>query len=101
LGGKRVLVDFKTNKSSIYFTNKLQVMAYKQAYEETSGEKIDECYILRLGTTHKIGYEYKLIDEVDIKDFMNVYQTYLRINGGKIEEPPMIDVYPDTLKLDL
>lgn len=101
IGDKRILIDFKTNKGGIYFTNKLQVMAYKQAYEETTEDKIDECWILRLGTTHKVGYEYKKIEEVSIKDFQNVYNTYLTINGGKIEEPPIIDVYPDTLKLCL
>ena len=101
IGGKRVLVDFKTNKGGIYFTNKLQIMAYKQAYEETTGDKIDECWILRLGTTHKVGYEYKRIDDVSIQDFMNVYQVYLRMNGGKVEEPPMVDEYPEILKLDI
>lgn len=101
LNDKRILIDLKTNKSGIYFTNKLQVMAYKQAYEETTDEKVDECWVLRLGTTHKVGYEFKLIDEVGIDDFMNIYATYLRINGGKIEEPPMVDVYPDTLKLNI
>lgn len=101
IGGKRVLVDFKTNKGGIYFTNKLQIMAYKQAYEETTGDKIDECWILRLGTTHKVGYEYKRIDDVSIQDFMNVYQVYLRMNGGKVEEPPLIDEYPDVLKLNI
>lgn len=99
--GKRVIVDFKTNKGGIYFTNKLQIMAYKQAYEETTGDKIDECWILRLGTTHKVGYEYKRIDDVSIQDFMNVYQVYLRMNGGKVEEPPLIDEYPDVLKLNI
>jgi len=101
IGDKRILIDFKTNKGAIYFTNKLQVMAYKQAYEESTDEKIDECWILRLGSQHKCGYEYKQIDDVSVKDFVNVYQTYLTINGGKIEEPPIIDVYPETLKLNL
>lgn len=101
IDGKRCLIDFKTNKGAIYYSNKLQVMAYKQAYEETTGEKIDECWILRLGTTHKAGYEYKKVDDVTIDNFMNVHNIYLNMNGGKIEEPPMIDVYPDSLKLDL
>jgi len=101
IAGKRILIDFKTNKGAIYFNNKLQVMAYKQAYEETTEEKIDECWILRLGTTHKCGYEYKRVDEeVGVADFMNVYQTYLRINGGDVEKPPIVDVYPDTLRLE-
>lgn len=101
IGDKRVLVDFKTNKGAIYFTNKLQVMAYQQAYQETAEEKIDECWILRLGTTHKSGYEFKKVDDVSLDHFMNVYNIYLSMNGGKIEEPPIINVYPDTFKLDI
>jgi len=97
----RVLIDFKTNKGGIYFTNKLQILAYKQAFEETTGESIDECWALRLGSQHKCGYEFKRVDrEVGIEDFMNVYNVYLRINGGQVEEPPIINVYPDVLKLE-
>ena len=97
----RLLIDFKTNKGSIYFENKLQVRAYDQAYTETSGETVDECWILRLGSQHKTGYEFKQVDEVKIQDFKNVYNTYLTINGGKIEEPPIVDVYPETLQFEL
>lgn len=99
INGKRVLVDFKTNKSGVYFSNKLQVMAYKQAYEETTGEKIDECYVLRLGSQHKAGYEFKLIDDTTVDDFVSVYKTYLTMNGGEVEKPPVIDTYPDILQL--
>lgn len=99
INGKKVLIDFKTNKSSTYFTNKLQVMAYKSAYEEMTGDKIDECWILRLGSQHKAGYEFKLIDDVTEDDFMQVYKTYLTLNGGKVPEPPVIEEYPETLKL--
>lgn len=101
IGDKRILIDFKTNKGAIYFSNKLQAMAYKQAYEETAEEKIDECWILRLGTTHKAGYEFKQVDDITIDHFMNVYNIYLSMNGGKVEEPPLINVYPDLFKLDI
>jgi hypothetical protein len=101
LNGKRVLIDFKTNKGGIYFSNKLQVMAYKEAFEETTDEHIDECWVLRLGTTHKCGYEFKQVDDVSVDDFMNVFGTYLRMNGGEIEKPPMIDIYPLSLKLNI
>lgn len=101
INGKRCLVDFKTNKSAIYFSNKLQVMAYKKAYEESTGDKIDECYVLRLGSQHKVGYEFLKVEDVTVNDFMKVYGIYLTMNGGKIEDPPVIDVYPETLKLNL
>jgi hypothetical protein len=101
IGDKRVLIDFKTNKNGIYFNNKLQVMAYKQAYEETTGEHIDECYVLRLGSQHKAGYEFKEIDDASIDDFMQVYNTYITMNGGKIPEPPMVEDYPKTLQLPI
>lgn len=100
IGGTKVIIDFKTNKSGIYYSNKIQLMAYKLAYEEMTGEKIDECWILRLGTRHKVGYEFALIDDVTEADFLQVYKTYFTMNGGKIPDPPVIDEYPDTLKLD-
>lgn len=100
INGKRCIVDFKTNKGSIYFSNKLQIMAYKHAYEQMTGEKIDECYVLRLGSQHKVGYEFKLIDELNIEDFKNVYRIFLKMMGGKIT-PPLIDTYPDKLRLEV
>jgi len=100
INGKRCLVDFKTNKGGIYFSNKLQVMAYKKAYEETTGEKIDEVYVLRLGSQHKCGYEWKLIEDVTEADFVKVYDTYITMNGGKLPEPPQIEIYPETMKLN-
>lgn len=100
LDGKKTLIDFKTNKSAIYFSNKLQVMAYKYAYEQTTGEKIEQCYVLRIGSQHKAGYEFKLIDDVTVDSFKAVYKVYLDMNGGKLPTPPVIDTYPDTLKLE-
>jgi hypothetical protein len=100
IGDKLTLVDFKTNKSGIYYSNKLQVMAYKYAYEQMTGEKIEECWVLRLGTKHKVGYEFAKIEDVSIDNWFHIYETYLNMNGGKIPEPPMVDVYPDSLKLE-
>jgi len=101
IGGKRVLVDFKTNKGAIYKSNFWQLLAYKQAYEESTDERIDECWILRLGTSHKCGYEFKKCEEESFDDFLNIYKIYLSLNGGSVEKPPVIDVYPETLKLNL
>lgn len=99
IGEKNVIIDFKTS-SGIYYNHELQLAAYKELYEEMTGEKIDEVYVLRTGTKHKAGYEYKLIERPFI-EFQNVYNTYLSLHDGKIPEPPLMSVYPDTLKLDL
>lgn len=97
--GEIWLIDFKTS-AGIYWSYECQVVAYKQAVEETFGIKVDHCAILRTGTRHKSGYEFKEIDR-PIEDFMNVYRTYLSINGGEIPEPPKMSVYPMTIKLQL
>lgn len=99
INGKKVLIDFKTNKGSIYYSNRVQIRAYQALYEEMTGEKIDECWILRLGTTHKAGYEYKLVDDITVDNFVQIYNVYLSLHGGKVPEPPIVDEYPDTLKL--
>ncbi len=94
------LIDFKTG-AGIYFTYKLQVMAYKHALERMTGVKVDHVGILRLGTRHKLGFEFVEVieDEVNIEDFMSVYKLYLKVNGGKIPPPPKITKYPDTLRI--
>lgn len=118
------LIDFKTS-NAIHLTHKLQVLAYKQAYEESTGTKIDRVGVLRLGTLHKgngksddlpmvgKGWELQVADEIVSKDedgkkikmpltieaFMNIYKTYLVLHGGKVGEPKEIAVYPETLKL--
>ena len=48
IGGKRCLIDFKTSKG-IYPEMIYQVAGYKIAYEEFTGEKFDEHYIIRFG----------------------------------------------------
>lgn len=95
--GKRYIIDFKTS-SGIYFSHELQITAYKIAYEEMYGVPIDVVAILRTGTRHKAGYEYKEIGR-DPDEFLNVYNTYLSLHDGKIPDPPTIDVYPEKVKL--
>ena len=112
INGERWLIDFKTS-NAIHMSHQLQVLAYKQAYEESYGVKIDRCAILRLGTLHKgagavkegtlkeIGkaWEFKEVKDYSIDDFMNIYRVYLSLHGGKIPEPSEIAVYPEKLKL--
>lgn len=99
IDGKLTIIDFKTG-AGIYWSHGLQVMAYKQAYEEMTGKKVEQLFILRTGTKHKAGYEFKEI-KGDFKSFQNVYQTYLDLHDGKIPEPPLMDVYPEKLSLNL
>jgi ATP-dependent exoDNAse (exonuclease V) beta subunit len=95
--GKLILVDFKTT-SGIYYSHHLQLAAYRQAYEEMYGKKIDAVYILRTGTRHKDGYEFKEVT-TPFSDFLSVYNTYLSMNGGKIPDPPEMIEYPKKIKL--
>lgn len=94
---ERWLIDFKTT-AGIYFKHELQAAAYKQAHEESTGEKIDRMGILRISNRHKAGFEFKEVTR-DIDEFMNVYQTYRNLNGGVMPEPSEIKAYPDTFKL--
>lgn len=95
--GEAWIIDFKTS-SGIYLSHELQLAAYKQAYEEYTGKAINKVAILRTGSRHKAGYEFKEI-ETNFGAFENVYQTYLHMNGGKIPEPPEVTVYPEELRL--
>ncbi len=112
INGQRWLVDFKTS-NAIHFSHQLQVLAYKQAYEESYGKKIDRIGVARFGTIHKgngevkegklketgKGWEFREIKDYTLEDFMNIYKTYLTLHGGVIPVPPEIAVYPETLKL--
>lgn len=95
------LVDYKTS-AGIYFNYKLQVKAYQKAYEEMYGVKIDHVGVLRLGTRHARWYEFEEVRDEDIsfEDFKRIYDTYLKINGGKIPTPPEVLKFPGVLKID-
>lgn len=109
---ERWIIDFKTS-NAIHMSHQLQVLAYKQAYEESYGITIDRVGILRTGTTHKgttafkegklketgKGWEFREIKDYTIDNFMNIYKTYLMLHGGEIPEPPEISIYPAKLKL--
>lgn len=99
IDGKLTIVDFKTG-NAIHWSHGLQLAAYKHAYEEMYGVTVEQVFVLRTGTKHKAGYEFKEMT-LPFDAFKNVYQTYLNLHDGKIPEPPLIDVYPDTLKLEI
>lgn len=95
--GELWIVDFKTS-AGIYTNYERQIVAYKQAYEEMYGEKVKHTAILRTGSQHKCGYEFKETER-PFESFLSVYNTYVDENGGKIPEPPEVDVYPEKLKI--
>lgn len=96
--GETYLVDYKTS-SAIRQSYEWQLRAYREA-AELMGIHIDKTAILRTGTRHKDGFEFKIVD-APFSIFTNIYSTYLALHNGKIPPPPEIDVYPDTLKLDI
>lgn len=112
INNERWLIDFKTS-NALHLSHSLQVMAYKQAYEESYGIKIDRVGLLRLGTSHKgttavkegkikevgAGWEFREVTNYGFDDFLNLYKTYLMLNGGTVKEPDEIAIYPETLKL--
>jgi len=113
INGERWLIDFKTS-NAIHMSHQLQVLAYKQAYEESYGIKIDRVGVVRFGTSHKgngvpkegklketgKGWEFREVKDYKIEHFMNIYNTYLNVlHGGVIPEPPEIAIYPEKLKL--
>ena len=97
IGEKKVIIDFKTS-SAIHYNYELQITAYKRAYEEIYKVPVDETYILRLGTKTKQGFEFKKIERT-MDEFLNVYNTFVSLNGGKIPAPPTAKVYPAKIKL--
>lgn len=98
INGELWIVDFKTG-SGIYFSHELQLAAYKQAYEEMFGVKVLHIGVLRTGTKHKSGYEFKELFR-GFPAFLNVYNTYLELHDGVIPQPPLVNVYPDVLSLE-
>lgn len=94
-----LLADFKTT-SGIYYTHKAQVGAYVMAVEQMYGRRIDLGAVVRFGTRHTCGYEMKMVDlKVYKQAFMDIFNIYKSMNDGKMPEPPVINVYPETIKL--
>lgn len=96
------IIDFKTS-SGIYISHYLQIIAYKQAYFEMTGQ-LCNVGILHLNPRVRKGYTFvtKMAikkKEVLIDDFLTVFEQYKMLNGGKIESPKLVDVYPDELQL--
>jgi len=73
--GKTILLDLKTG-NGVYKTHKAQVSAYKHAYEEMTGIKIDECHILN--TNRETGaFTHYSLSENDIEVGWQVFEHCL------------------------
>lgn len=95
--GELWIIDFKTS-AGIYPNYERQIAAYKEAYQEMFGVKVDHTAILRTGTQHKKKFEFKETEK-PFDSFLDVFKTFLDEHEGKVPEPPDVSVYPDTLKL--
>jgi hypothetical protein len=95
--GVRYLVDFKTS-SAIHNAYWLQVNAYAYAYERLYELTVDRIAILRLGTKHKCGYEFKEIEPTsrNFEVFLACKTIWHSENG---ESVPVVESLPDTLFL--
>lgn len=112
INGKRILIDFKTSTAHSR-KNELQVEAYKAAVEQSSNEKIDCCYLLYVGTSHKgsrpsvdnngmlgTGVGWSLVrSECTFNDFGLAYRMALFMNKGVYPKPPKSVVFPEKWKI--
>lgn len=110
--GRRLLIDFKTSAVPS-MKDKLQVQAYKAAIEQSTKEKIDDCYVLYLGTSHKGTRPGKHIDglptngpgwsmvysNLKFDDFMLAYDMALLVNGGEYPKPPKTIAFPEQWRI--
>lgn len=94
------LLDYKTS-SQIHYSHELQVVAYRAALLESWGIDVDKVGVLRLGADSQKGYQLKEVDtprkKRPFQSFLNVYNTFVDMNDGKIPEPK-IKMYPAKLK---
>lgn len=91
------LIDFKTSKA-LHYSHEIQVAAYRQAVKESLDIDVDHIALLRLGTKHASGFEFRRSFRT-LDEFLNIYNTYLSIHGGKIPEPTEIITYPQEYQL--
>ena len=96
------ILDWKTS-AGVYDSHKLQLIAYQQALYEMTGIRA-KIGILHLNFRTKRGYT--LVEKMEISkrplefaDFMKVFEVYKMLNGGKIPEPPIADLYPPIISL--
>lgn len=112
INGKRILIDLKTSKVPS-IKHSIQSIAYKHAVEQSTDEKIDDCYVLYLGTSHKgtrakidenglpsTGLMWSLVKSTNtFRDVQLAYHMMLLVNNGKYPQPPKVVAYPEYWQL--
>ena len=112
IDGVRTLIDIKTS-NQVGISAFLQVEAYKKAYEQSYGEKIEKTLILQLGTSHRTlntrkpimdrpsnGVGWKIHEHPKTEqDFELTYRMWLMLQDGVYPEPPKVVEFPKTVKL--
>ncbi|MBX6361016.1 MAG: hypothetical protein IRZ03_13155 [Acidobacterium ailaaui] len=105
INGERWIIDLKTS-NSVHDSYFLQIAAYKNAWEEIYGEKIDKIGILWLkaSTRTKIGFKqgegWKLIEADDFERYFDMFLTVYKLyfyNNPNVK--PSILNYPIELKI--
>jgi len=76
IGRVWILIDWKTS-AGIWGDYPLQVASYAQMYNEHGVEGIKNAYtaILRVGTRHKSGYEFKVYTPEETRDNLGVFSA--------------------------
>lgn len=99
LDGKITLLDWKTS-SKIWPTYGMQVAAYASAELFKGDYQIQQTGVLRLGTNHKVGFEFKLFDGIETKknfqNFLAVKNVWAVENGDK--QPSLTEI-PESIKI--
>lgn len=104
IGKRPYIIDWKSS-AGVYDSHILQITAYRQAFYEMTGIW---CHrgIVHLNPKVKDGYSFHNDDSMKIKkknvttrDFLTIFKAYQMLNGGRIPEPDLVEVYPDVIKL--
>lgn len=99
---KRYLLDLKTGKG-VYSSYYLQLAAYKKAFEERTGQHVDGVGIIHVGTKHKNGYNFILVeDEDDMNKHFDLFLAVKKIFHNEYGDNPTPSdkTFPKTLKLN-
>ena len=101
LDGRKTIIDWKTAQS-VHPHYYLQISAYSSAWEEMTGEKIDQTAILQIGNKSKSGFRFIINPEEEWKEHFQVFRavktTWEYDRGGS--EPEIVEL-PQTLKKKL
>lgn len=95
------IIDWKTS-SGIYDSYEMQIAAYAQAEMEMTGKRIDKIAVLRLGTKHKAGYEFRVLDSIatPYKAFLGVYEAWKYQNPNFQPKVVEVPVYFELPKIE-